>query len=182
MGCNTDIVLATDLTIVTYGGLVIKLCPTLATPWTVAHQDPLSMGFPRQEYWSRLSFASPGDLPDPIIKPESPALQIDSLLTELWGKPYSHLNRLEICFSLTQIKSGDRHCYESSRKSSETRFPYIFVHHPQKSQDNSWSSNHHIFIAGVNTRARDKAVSLEIPYISMTTSIYSCDWEIKFFS
>ena len=44
-----------------------------ATPWTVAHQTPLSMGFPRQEYWSGLTFPSPGDLPDPGIKPLSPA-------------------------------------------------------------------------------------------------------------
>ena len=42
-----------------------------ATLWTVAHQAPLSMGFSRQEYWSRLPFASPGDLPDPGIKPAS---------------------------------------------------------------------------------------------------------------
>ena len=45
-----------------------------ATPWTVAQQAPLSMGFSRQEYWSRLPFPSPGDLPDPGIKPASPAL------------------------------------------------------------------------------------------------------------
>ena len=44
------------------------------TPWTVAHQAPLSMGFSRQEYWSGLPFPSPGDLPDPGIKPTSPAL------------------------------------------------------------------------------------------------------------
>ena len=52
------------------------------TPWTVAHQAPLSMGFPRQEYWSGLPFPPPGDLPDPGIKPislASPALQADSL-------------------------------------------------------------------------------------------------------
>ena len=42
------------------GGLVTKLCPTLVTPWTVAHQAPLSVGFSRQEYWSRLTFPSPG--------------------------------------------------------------------------------------------------------------------------
>ena len=54
--------------------LVAKLCPTLATPWTVAHRAPLSMGFPGQEYWSGLPFPSPGDLPDPGAKPESPAL------------------------------------------------------------------------------------------------------------
>ena len=44
------------------------------TPWTVACQAPLSMGFPRQEYWSGLPFPSPGDVPDPGIKPTSPAL------------------------------------------------------------------------------------------------------------
>ena len=44
------------------------------TPWTVAHQAPLSMGFSRQEYWSGLPFPSPGDLPDPGIEPRSPAL------------------------------------------------------------------------------------------------------------
>ena len=42
-----------------------------ATPWSVAHQAPLSMGFPRQEYWSGLSFPPPGDLPDPGIEPTS---------------------------------------------------------------------------------------------------------------
>ena len=42
------------------------------TPWTVAHQAPLSMGFSRQEYWSGLPFPSPGDLPNPGIEPESP--------------------------------------------------------------------------------------------------------------
>ena len=47
------------------GGLVVKSCPTLATPWTVVHQAPLSMGFPRQECWSGLPFPSLGDLPWP---------------------------------------------------------------------------------------------------------------------
>ena len=48
-------------------GLVAKSCPTLVTPWTVARQAPLFMGFPRQEYWSGLPFPSPGNLPDPGI-------------------------------------------------------------------------------------------------------------------
>ena len=65
------------------GGLVAKSCPTLATPWIVACQAPLSMGFSRQEYWSGLPFPSPGDLPVPGIEPRSPALQADSLSTEL---------------------------------------------------------------------------------------------------
>ena len=51
------------------GGLVIESCPTLAISWTVACQAPLSVRFFRQEYWSGLPFPSPGDLPDPGIKP-----------------------------------------------------------------------------------------------------------------
>ena len=50
-----------------------------ATPWTVAHPAPLSMEFPRQEYWSGFPFPSPEDFPDPGIEPGSPALQADSL-------------------------------------------------------------------------------------------------------
>ena len=56
-----------------------------ATLWTVAYQAPPSMGFSRQEYWSGLPFPSPGDLPNPGIEPVSPALQVDSLPTELSG-------------------------------------------------------------------------------------------------
>ena len=58
-----------------------------AIPWTVAHQAPLSMGFSRQKYWSGLPFPSPGDLPDPGIKPRSPALEADALTSEPPGKP-----------------------------------------------------------------------------------------------
>ena len=67
------------------GGLVTKACLALVTTWAVACQAPLSKGqyFSRQEYWSVLSFPSPGDLPNPEIKPGSPALQADSLPTEL---------------------------------------------------------------------------------------------------
>ena len=57
-----------------------------ATPWTVAYQAPPSMGFSRQEYWSGLPLPSPGDLPDPGIKPGSPTCQADALTSELPGK------------------------------------------------------------------------------------------------
>ena len=70
------------------GGLVTKSCPILVTLWTVACQASLSIGFSRQEYWSGLPFPAPGDLPHPRIEPRSPALQTDSLLTELWRKPH----------------------------------------------------------------------------------------------
>ena len=55
--------------------------------WTVAHKAPLSMEFSRQEYYSGLSFPSPGDLPDPGIELRSPVLQADSLPSEPPGKP-----------------------------------------------------------------------------------------------
>ena len=74
------------------GGLVTKSCLTVATPWTVACQAPLSMGFSRQEYWSGLPFPSLGDLPGPGMELGSSALQADSLLTELRGKPNSCIN------------------------------------------------------------------------------------------
>ena len=58
-----------------------------ATPWTVARQLPLSMGFSRQEYGSELSFPPPGDLPDPGIERESPALAGGFFTTEPSVKP-----------------------------------------------------------------------------------------------
>ena len=58
-----------------------------AIPWTVTHQASLSMGFPRQEYWSGLPFPSPGDLPNSGTKPVSPALAGGFLTTEPPGKP-----------------------------------------------------------------------------------------------
>ena len=65
------------------GGLVAKSCPTLCDLMDYSPPAPLSMGFSRQEYWSGLPFPSPGDLPDPGIEPRSPALQADSLPTDL---------------------------------------------------------------------------------------------------
>ena len=69
-----------------------QLLRLFATPWTAAHQAPLSMGFSRQEHWSELSFPSPGDLPDPgteLLSPASPALAGGFLTTEPPGKPLS---------------------------------------------------------------------------------------------
>ena len=78
-----------------------------ATPWTVAHQAPLSMGFPRQEYWSGLPFPPPGNLPKPGIKlvfPVSPMLQAYSLATEPLGTnkelPYSTGTSMQHCNDL----------------------------------------------------------------------------------
>ena len=77
------------------------------TPWTAAHQAPLSVGFSRQEYWNGLPSPSPGDLPHPGIEPGSPALQANSLPSELPGKP-----NLSFCgwlFSFSVLSSGFIH-------------------------------------------------------------------------
>ena len=61
---------------------------SFVTPWTVAHQAPLSMEFSRKEYWSRLPLAFPGDLPDPGMEPRSAACQTDSLPLSYLGSPH----------------------------------------------------------------------------------------------
>ena len=61
------------------------------TPWAAAQQAPLSWGFSRQEYWSGLPCLPLGDLPNPGIKPRSPALQADYLPSEPPGKPQLRL-------------------------------------------------------------------------------------------
>ena len=70
---------------------VAQSCLTdcFVTPWTVARQAPLSMGFPRQDYWSGLPCPPPGHLPDPGMEPESPALIGGFFTTEPPGKPAS---------------------------------------------------------------------------------------------
>ena len=70
------------------------------TPWTVAYQAPLSMGFPRQEYWSGLPCPPPGDLPNPGFERRSSSLQEDSLLSEPPGKP------CDLCGSGTAVSDS----------------------------------------------------------------------------
>ena len=84
------------------------------TPWTVAHQAPLSMGCSRQEYWSGLPFPSPGDLPNPGIEPKSPTLQVDSLPYEPPGKPKNpgvgSLSLLQGIFVTQKLNQCLLHC------------------------------------------------------------------------
>ena len=67
------------------------------SPWIVANWAPLSLEFSRQEYWSGLPFLPPGDLPNPGIEPKSPALQVDSILSESPGKPIDLWRRCHFC-------------------------------------------------------------------------------------
>ena len=77
------------------GSLVTKLYATLATPWTISCQAPLSMGFFRQEHWSGLPFPSPEDLRNPGTEPRSPALQVDSSPADFQGSPSSGKRHLQ---------------------------------------------------------------------------------------
>ena len=82
-------------------GLVTKLCPTLVTPWTVACQAPLSIGFPRQECWSGVPFPSPGDLPDPGIKPGFPTFPHSYWATTLNSRiPFCNQTTIYLAMSL----------------------------------------------------------------------------------
>ena len=76
-----------------------------ATPWTVTCQDPLSMGLPRQKYWSELPFPSPGDLPDPGIEPASLALESIFFTTDPPGNNLSIVFLLSISFCFMYFKA-----------------------------------------------------------------------------
>ena len=85
------------------------------TPWTVAHQAPLSTGLSGPEQWSGLPFPSPGDLLDPGIEPVSPALQVDSFPTELGEKPYTkRIFSLRIKFVCHSVTFPDSHVVYST--------------------------------------------------------------------
>ena len=93
---------------------IAQSCPTLCDPmdsWSVAHRASPSMEFSRQEYWSGLPFPSPGDLPDPGIKPGSPSLRADALPSE----PPGVLNFLFIYFSwrITTLQYCGVFCHAS---------------------------------------------------------------------
>ena len=89
----------------TYQACLLLWPQPVVIPWTAAHQAPLSMEFPRQEYWSGLPFPFPRDLPGAGIEPGSPTLQVDSLLSEPPASPifsYVGLYAMRTC----ELKEG----------------------------------------------------------------------------
>ena len=97
----------------------------LATPWAIACQAPLFLGFSRQEYWSGLPFPSPGDLPDPGLKLGSPALQADSLPSGTHsqgpGPPAGLLRQAEISASEEAVTCSGNKCCEGGQRGPGTR-------------------------------------------------------------
>ena len=69
---------------------------SFATAWTVAHQSPVSIEFPRQEYWSGLPFPSPVHLPNSEMEAVSPAMADGFFTTELCGKSFSSIHELNV--------------------------------------------------------------------------------------
>ena len=96
-----------------------------ATPWTVAYQAPLSMGFSRQEYWSGVPLPSLGDIPNLGIKPRSPTLQADILLSEPPGKPWKH--ELFVNFGNYSLVGYTVYKYFLSSCGLSFRFIYSFL-------------------------------------------------------
>ena len=102
---------------------------SFATPWTVAHQAPLSLGLNRQEYWSRLPFPSPGDLPDLGVESVSSALASRFFTTEPSGKPH-YVNYIGInlclqnkCYNRTACMRG--RLAQSYKLSELMKYVYI---------------------------------------------------------
>ena len=101
-----------------------------AKPRTVAHQAPLSMGFSRQEYRGGLPCPSPGDLPNLGIEARSPIFQVDSLPSELPGKPMNtgvgSLSLLQRIFTTQELNWGLLHCrwslYQQSYQGSPSQY------------------------------------------------------------
>ena len=121
------------------------------TPWTVAHQAPLSMGFSRQEYWSGLPCPSLGDLPNPGIKHGSPTLQADSLPTKLHGKIYKGVLALPKTCS-TQLGLPEAH---------RSGWKQVSQGHSLKDKFSSVQSLSHIQFFGIPwTAARQASLSI----------------------
>ena len=98
--------------------LFVTHAQLFATPWSVACQAPLSLGFPRQEYLSRLPFPSPEDLPNPGIEPQSPTFQADCLPSEPPGTPLRReghpVNSTPPASVITHIVESQTECLYSS--------------------------------------------------------------------
>ena len=95
-----------------------------ATPWTIAHQAPLSMEFSRQEYWRGSPFPSPGDLPDPETEPGSFTLQAEPLSSELPWKPSSKRTCLKMKIPRT-YSSLSRCCASNEQLKVNTDNPLL---------------------------------------------------------
>ena len=106
-----------------------------ATPWTMAHQAPLSIGFSRQEYWNGLPFPSPEDLPDPGVKAGSPALQAYSV----WATRDAQ-SLLEVC---SKVWYGSDSCPGVPLLWGLVRLQKVLVHFRDQSESGNLEASAH---------------------------------------
>ena len=145
--------------------LVAQSCLTVFDPWTVAHQAPLYMEFSRQEYWSGLPCPSPGNLPNPGVEPRCPALQADSLLFELPGKPNSSLEQCNFYLGLKELHKEPRHKCSQDRdwekkymQITYLRKDFVLVHSScyNKVPQTGWLKNKwEVFLTVLETEVQD---------------------------
>ena len=118
---------------------LFSLVQLFVTPWTVAHQAPLSTEFSRQKYWNRQAVPSPGDHLKPGIKPRYPALLADSLLTQLPGKAKRNLQKYRDVFFPSPTchppLSGHRWTWFDWRSLESTSLPSLLQ---------LWAPSHHL--------------------------------------
>ena len=124
-----------------------------ATPWTVAYQAPLSMGFSRQQYWSGLPFPSPRDLPNPGIEPGSPASQTDALSSEPPGKSIEKNDLFAGSRSSQKIRPEDKSTKSRSRVGISMCPAY----------------NTRLFLAQILNPLRAKQMQIKISLLSQTS-------------
>ena len=150
-----------------------------ATPWTVQ-----SLEFSRSEYWSGWPFPSPGDLPNPGIKPWSPTLQADSLLSEPPGKPKNtgvgSLSLLQVIFPTRELNQGLLNCrqilYQLSHKGSPRILEWVaYLFSRGFSQPRNWTR-----VSCIVGRFFTNWAIREAPGCRGDTSKYKC-WEYESF-
>ena len=121
------------------------------TLWTVTYQASPSMGFSRQEYWSGLPFPSPGDLPDPGIKPGSPALEADTLTSEPPGKEieskYLTMHQTASNTELYDMKFSSYWSWKKQRFKKDVSYDMLPEPNPQK----HWRSHFRFFLFSLST-------------------------------
>ena len=123
-------------------------------PWTIDSQAPLSMGFPKQESWSGLPFPSPGDLPNPGIKPGAPAFQAESLPLSHQGSPEKKDIRTQISFTPLRILTAVSRPLLGSRlwaQSLTSMSSFIFMR--------KWSHCSRTWCTGAESEASDGSLS-----------------------
>ena len=155
-----------------------------ATPWTVVHQAPPSIGFSRQEYWSGLPFPSPGDLPYPGIEPRSPALQADALTSEPLGKPpYSLIKRkTSIIWMVSPRLSQDVDPIQVPPKIQLP--PQIFwfcwtcVHVGMCALKQCWKARRYSIYGNLAMQPSKDSMRLVLPRHCLHSHVYDLNWDV----